>query len=264
MNRQWEVPAVADALLMHLHQDVAVLIGALMLERRVIIVGETLQDVSECIHGAIATLAPLQWHHIFIPLVPDAMLDYLAAPSPYFVGLLRSQMPKVRKVSLGDAVLVFLKTNEIEMTRGNSPLSPWGVKTERSRRDSAPGIVYEKSTSAFQKDIDHIRSNVTKRKLTRYDNSRSIRVAFVSYLLHSVRYLIKIIRYGGARSSATSTQDDIIDDFISAMRDPDQRNFFSIFRQSQMFDVFVQALRGVLGKDKSMRGATSGEVRGAG
>ena len=171
MNRQWEVPAVADALLMHLTSKMwHFWIGALMLERRVIIVGETLQDGSECIHGAIA--APLQWHHIFIPLVPDAMLDHLAAPSPYFVGLLRSQMPKVRKVSLGDAVLVFLKTNEIEMTR-EIRLCRRGENGKGRDAIQHQALCTKSLLLRFKRISISIRSNVTKRKLTRYDNSRS-------------------------------------------------------------------------------------------
>ena len=80
-------------------------------------------------------------------------------------------------------------------------------------------------------------------------------------LLHSVRALIKLIRC--ASSYEQVTQDDIIDKFLAAIRDPDQMRFFSTFRQSQMFDVFVQSLRKAVGKDTSMQGATSGGSRGA-
>ena len=104
-------------------------------------------------------------HHIFIPLVPEAMLEYLAAPSPYLVGVLRLQIASVRRIALGDAVILFLKTNEIEMTKSNSELLAWGVKTEKSRRSSTPGVVYEKSIPAFQKEIEHIRVNIVKGKL---------------------------------------------------------------------------------------------------
>ena len=49
------------------------LLGALLLERRVILVGGDADKVSAAVHAAAAALYPFAWQHIFLPLLPLAL-----------------------------------------------------------------------------------------------------------------------------------------------------------------------------------------------
>lgn len=62
------------------------LLASLLLERHVILVSKSADTVSAAVHAAAALLYPLRWQHIFLPLLPLSLKDYLAAPMPYLGG----------------------------------------------------------------------------------------------------------------------------------------------------------------------------------
>ncbi|KAK9915164.1 hypothetical protein WJX75_005465 [Coccomyxa subellipsoidea] len=75
-------------LLWHLSPPALVgLIEALMLERRVLMVAQERDTVSAAVHAAAALLHPLRWQHIYLPLLPLALKDYLSAPMPFLMGI---------------------------------------------------------------------------------------------------------------------------------------------------------------------------------
>ena len=77
------------------HATVA-LFAALCFERRVVISGGDLSTLSAAVHAAAASLFPMRWQHIFLPLTPAAFVEYLTAPMPFLVGLPTSLLPAMR------------------------------------------------------------------------------------------------------------------------------------------------------------------------
>ncbi|KAK9818990.1 hypothetical protein WJX81_007496 [Elliptochloris bilobata] len=65
----------------------AALLEALLLERRVLLVSRDAGTVSTAVVAAAASLYPFAWHHIFVPLLPPSMKDYLTAPMPFLIGM---------------------------------------------------------------------------------------------------------------------------------------------------------------------------------
>ena len=63
------------------------LFAALLHERRVVLSGSDPGSLSAAVRAAAATLAPARWQHVFVPLLPHALLDVLTAPVPFLVGL---------------------------------------------------------------------------------------------------------------------------------------------------------------------------------
>jgi hypothetical protein len=60
----------------------------------------------------------LQWQHLFIPVLPPHLFQYLQAPMPYLVGMLASNMSKLNYMQeLGEMLLINLDQNALE-TRG--------------------------------------------------------------------------------------------------------------------------------------------------
>lgn len=66
--------------------------AALLHERRVAIVASKPSRLSACVQAANATLFPMSWQHIFIPILPKHLVDYLLAPMPFLIGVPASVM----------------------------------------------------------------------------------------------------------------------------------------------------------------------------
>lgn len=71
------------------------LLSALLLERRVIFVSRSLQRLSDCCNAALAMIYPLDWQHVFIPILPRKLIDFVCSPTPYLVGILTADVGKV-------------------------------------------------------------------------------------------------------------------------------------------------------------------------
>ena len=56
------------------------LIGALLCERRVVLVSASVEKLSDCAHACVALLQPFEWQHVFIPLLPARLLSYACVP----------------------------------------------------------------------------------------------------------------------------------------------------------------------------------------
>ncbi|CAG9782098.1 unnamed protein product [Diatraea saccharalis] len=87
--------------------------AALLHERRVAIVASKPSRLSACVQAANATLFPMSWQHIFIPILPKHLVDYLLAPMPFLIGVPRSVMETVRMSEIGDVVIVDVDANDL-------------------------------------------------------------------------------------------------------------------------------------------------------
>ncbi|KAJ2954055.1 hypothetical protein O0L34_g2268 [Tuta absoluta] len=88
--------------------------AALLHERRVAIVASKPSRLSACVQAANATLFPMSWQHIFIPILPKHLVDYLLAPMPFLIGVPRSVFETVRTSEIGDVVILDVDANELK------------------------------------------------------------------------------------------------------------------------------------------------------
>lgn len=86
---------------------------ALLLEKHVVIVGPNFPIVSNVMMSLQALIAPFEWVHILIPILPSDLLDVLGAPPPYLVGILTTQLALIARVPLDSAVMVHLGVDGI-------------------------------------------------------------------------------------------------------------------------------------------------------
>jgi DENN domain-containing protein 1 len=56
--------------------------AALLAERRIVFVSNNLDKLSSCLQASCSLLFPMIWQHIFIPILPMKLKDYLSAPMP--------------------------------------------------------------------------------------------------------------------------------------------------------------------------------------
>ncbi|KAI5623726.1 DENN domain-containing protein 1A isoform X2, partial [Silurus asotus] len=90
------------------------LYASMLYERRVLISSSNLSTLTACVHGAAAMLYPMYWQHVYIPVLPQHLLDYCCAPMPYLIGVHSSLMEKVRVMALDDVVIINVDTNTLE------------------------------------------------------------------------------------------------------------------------------------------------------
>lgn len=91
--------------------------AALLSERRVVLTSSSPTRLSTCSHSALAMLNTglLHWQHLYIPVLPPHLWQYLAAPYPYLIGILESAVPKLDYTDgLGEVLLVNLDSNSME------------------------------------------------------------------------------------------------------------------------------------------------------
>lgn len=64
-----------------------IVFASMLYERRIIFTSKRLSRLSACVQSANAIIYPMNWQHIFIPVLPLALMDYLLAPMPYLIGV---------------------------------------------------------------------------------------------------------------------------------------------------------------------------------
>lgn len=56
--------------------------AALLAERRIVFTSYNLDKLSSCLQASCSLLFPMIWQHIYIPILPIKLKDYLSAPMP--------------------------------------------------------------------------------------------------------------------------------------------------------------------------------------
>lgn len=98
------------------------LLSAALCERRIIFLADDVEKLSSAVLATASMLQPFEWQHIFIPLLPSTMFDYIAAPMPYMIGVRRYLEPKLDKVALEDVIVVDADKGTLVVKNGKEPL----------------------------------------------------------------------------------------------------------------------------------------------
>lgn len=70
-------------------ENVAFLLGAVLLEKRIVLISDNIELLTSCVYICAAIAFPLEWQHVFLPLLPGKFSEYLSAPVPFLMGLPR-------------------------------------------------------------------------------------------------------------------------------------------------------------------------------
>lgn len=99
-------------------------IAALLAERRVIVLGPSYGSVSNLMLSLLAILAPFEWHHTLITVLPAEMALVLAAPTPYFIGLVECQQALLESIPIEGVVIVRVEFENNSQSSRHSPGDP--------------------------------------------------------------------------------------------------------------------------------------------
>jgi hypothetical protein len=83
-----------------------VLFAALLSERRIVITSKKLSRLSSLVMACNLFIFPLCWQHIFIPILPMQLSDYLSAPMPFLIGVPIFVWDRLPPETLGQIVRV--------------------------------------------------------------------------------------------------------------------------------------------------------------
>lgn len=95
------------------NHNMMVIFASMLYERRIIFTSKKLSRLSACVQSANALLYPMSWQHIFIPVLPQSLMDCLLAPMPYLIGLPHSLVQNIRRNDLGDVVMLDADNNKV-------------------------------------------------------------------------------------------------------------------------------------------------------
>jgi hypothetical protein len=94
------------------------LLSAVMCERRVLVIADSVDKLSSFILAIASMIHPFAWQHVFIPLLPSKLLDYVAAPMPYIIGVRRYLMPKLNNDILGEVLIIDADSGDLRRAGG--------------------------------------------------------------------------------------------------------------------------------------------------
>uniref|UniRef100_A0A8C5C6Z8 DENN/MADD domain containing 1A n=1 Tax=Gadus morhua TaxID=8049 RepID=A0A8C5C6Z8_GADMO len=110
------------------------LYASMLYERRIIVCCSKLSTLTACIHGSAGMLYPMYWQHVYIPVLPQHLIDYCCAPMPYLIGVHTSLMEKVRGMALDDVVILNVDTNTLETPFDDLQSLPYDVVASLKNR----------------------------------------------------------------------------------------------------------------------------------
>ncbi|KAK5966025.1 DENN domain protein [Trichostrongylus colubriformis] len=85
------------------------IIASLLGEQRILLADHTVCAVSKLVQSMEALIQPFCWPHVFIPAVPDNLIDLCHNPTPYLMGILRNNLVPIR-----DLITATADTENIE------------------------------------------------------------------------------------------------------------------------------------------------------
>ncbi len=94
-------------------ESMLVLFTALLAERRIVVTSKKLSRLSSIVVAANLFLFPMSWQHIYIPILPAQLQDYLAAPMPFLIGVPLPVWNYIPYESLGQVVHVDADTDTV-------------------------------------------------------------------------------------------------------------------------------------------------------
>eukprot|EP00466_Bigelowiella_natans_P007304 jgi/Bigna1/76657/fgenesh1_pg.42_\ len=85
--------------------DMLMVFNAMLQEKRIVVLSESLPTLSNCMHALVSLLYPLTWEHIFIPILPPQHIRFACAPMPFLVGMHRQNLQQLAQLPLDELCL---------------------------------------------------------------------------------------------------------------------------------------------------------------
>ncbi|XP_037079283.1 DENN domain-containing protein 1A-like [Pollicipes pollicipes] len=118
--------------------NMMVMFASMLYERRIVVTSRKLSRLSACVQAANAIIYPMSWQHIFIPVLPASLMDYLSAPMPFVIGASSAIMQRTKLADIGDAVILDADNNRIDTPFNDLETLPADVVSTLKRQLKNP------------------------------------------------------------------------------------------------------------------------------
>lgn len=93
-------------------ESVLAFLAGVLLEKQVVVVCQNLGVLSSVVLSVIPMIRPFEWQSLFLPVLPERMLDFLDAPVPFIVGV--QHKPAERKMKASNLVQVNVIEDQVK------------------------------------------------------------------------------------------------------------------------------------------------------
>ena len=108
------------------------LIEAVLMEQRVLLLSSKLSALTVVGETLLHLIFPLRWPHVYIPLLPRSLIDFLYAPMPFIIGMHHSWVKgQLTGEMVSDMVIVDLDNNRVTQYGGGTGSGGGGNKRIR-------------------------------------------------------------------------------------------------------------------------------------
>eukprot|EP00092_Neocalanus_flemingeri_P008285 GFUD01008931.1.p1 GENE.GFUD01008931.1~~GFUD01008931.1.p1 ORF type:complete len:819 (+),score=266.16 GFUD01008931.1:116-2572(+) len=134
-----------------------IVFASMLYERRILVTSRKLSRLSACVQAANALIYPMFWQHIFIPVLPAQLMDYLSAPMPFLIGVPEPLMKRIRRAELGEVVILDADNSRVETPFDDLESFPPEVLSNL-RRSLKPGsgLLGDSVARAFLQSLVHL------------------------------------------------------------------------------------------------------------
>jgi hypothetical protein len=87
-------------------EQILYIFECVLLEKKLIVCAKHLDTLTACVNAISALVYPFYWQCVFVPLLPESLINFVCAPMPFLVGILKSSLPQVDKQSMEEDVLL--------------------------------------------------------------------------------------------------------------------------------------------------------------
>ncbi|XP_045109250.1 DENN domain-containing protein 1A-like [Portunus trituberculatus] len=175
-----------------------IIFASMLYERRIIITSRRVSRLSACVQAANLLLWPMQWQHIFIPVLPQHLIDYLLAPMPFLIGVATGLLTKVQMEDVGEAVILDADANTVTSPFEDiASLPPEVTSTLRRHLRSAHNTMGDGVARAFLRALVTLIGNYKEALQFREDDKKITfcRERFVSLRpLHMQAFAEKLLQ----------------------------------------------------------------------
>lgn len=157
----------------------------------------------------MAMIYPFTWQHVFIPVLPKSLLEYVCSPVPFIVGVLSIYKGIVETLPMEEVVIIDLDADKV-------------IDGDNTK------IIPSKSLTALTKKLQSIASNQVV-------INEDVADAFLGFFSE---------HFGDYRSFMTPKDDSFTFDETKFLKSKSKKDkpFFETFRQSQMFERWYSEL----------------------
>ncbi|XP_043480870.1 DENN domain-containing protein 1B isoform X1 [Leptopilina heterotoma] len=130
--------------------NMMIIFASMLYERRIVFTSKRLSRLSACVQACNALIYPMIWQHIYIPVLPLSLMDYLLAPMPFLIGVPSSTLQRVNKNDMGEVVVLDADSNNVDTPFHDLESLPQDVVTNlRKALRNRPALLGDGVSRAF-------------------------------------------------------------------------------------------------------------------